>query len=262
MQTLKTYLTLILSGTALALVGCSSNETSTCGDGSLFTHKATNYCLYEVPITEQGFECPASYPNEFAYNDFRACAMGDMVPDDFEPNARMAVFMGSDAGTKDGNISSDAGDCYAPWQSPVTEVTPTSMPTSVGMTVEFSYNSAGAGDRALITLETFVETTFFSDSDGPFTIEENSGHWVELRDANDKTLYTQTKFSIISDFMEAFPGPDGGFVNIPGCLKIGTLRITNMANPPEATQIVFFQDAIDGMDGPTIEFARFDLPGR
>ncbi len=164
--------------------------------------------------------------------------------------------MGSGSvGSDDGMDSSDAtgeGTCFEQWSSPVAIVEAASRPAAnvPGMRLRFAYTPG------VVTLTEILDEQIVQGSDGPFSPRTHSGSWVELRDAADTTLYTSLEFQVVPESMEALPGGP-----IVVCPEDGLLQLTNFPNDPAATQVVFFQEALDGeLGGPTIEFLRFDLP--
>ncbi len=280
MRTNKPSTALLFASYALLIAACSSETPSVCGEGTEFSHHTANYCLYREPITEQGFTCPASLPNAFSFGDFRACAMEMDLPQDFEVAARKALFMTTDARAQDTSVEQDGaqmdarltmdasvpedagGDCFSAWQNVQSIVTATDTPSDAnGLRFELTYR-LNESNQAEIELENIAAEAVVQDSDGPFSTETHSGHWAELRDDQNQTLYTRQVFQLIPESVEVFPGPDSGFSNVTQCPEDGVIRLQNMDNIASATQLVLFQDEIDGKDGPTIEFARFYLPGR
>lgn len=161
----------------------------------------------------------------------------------------------SDGGSEDGG--SDTGDvlveCFDAWADPVAVVEAPSRPAPgvPGMRLRFTYAPG------VVTLTEITDEQVVQPADGPFSPEENSGTWVELRDAADQEVYTRGVFELIPESMEVF-GPMG---NVVSCPEDGFLQVTNLPNDSSATQIVFFQEAIDGeTTNETIELLRFDLP--
>jgi hypothetical protein len=128
------------------------------------------------------------------------------------------------------------------------------------MRVSFTYGTSNG--RGRIVLDRIAGEQVVGTSDGPFTPGLNSGHWVELRDASDRTLFTVVEHQLVPESAEG-PGPDGGFMNVPVCPSNGIILLTNLPNDAAATHVVFFGDALDGVadSGPTREIARFALPG-
>ena len=91
----------------------------------------------------------------------------------------------------------------------------------------------------------------------------NCGSWVELRDVNNATLYTRLVWNLFGENVEVPPVPDGGdFMNFSVCPSNGFIRLNNLANLSNATDLVLYSDVIDGQFGvgPTTEIARFRLP--
>ncbi|MCA9527864.1 MAG: hypothetical protein KC549_16370, partial [Myxococcales bacterium] len=156
----------------------------------------------------------------------------------------------------------DAGpfDCAAAWRAPALSVDAAPLPAgSVAMTIDLDYGLRDG--RGFITLRALRATGVARPSDGPFSVDENAGHWAELQDADGATLYTRGVFQLIVESLEAPPAGDSGFARVDVCPDAGSIRLGDLPNDPRATQLVLFQDAIDGrFEGPTIEVARFPLP--
>ena len=153
--------------------------------------------------------------------------------------------------------------CFEAWQHPVLEVKATSRPKAstelpaLYFTVNYAVPATGF---AHIVIDQIEAGEIVEDSDGPFSVQTSSGSWIELQDAAGKTLYTQLKFELIPESVEA-SGPNGIFQNIVECPHSGRLRLTGFPNRPEARSLVFFQNPVDGVAGTnTVEFARFELP--
>lgn len=157
--------------------------------------------------------------------------------------------------------SADAGEltCAAQWAHPRLTVEAAARPASPGLELIFRYGLEN--QQGYITLTQAREATVVRPSDGPFSVEANAGHWAELRDAQNQTLYTRGVFQLIVESLEAPPAGDAGFVRIDQCPDFGEIRLDNLPNLAGATEVVLFQDAIDGaFGGPTVEVARFTLP--
>ena len=173
-----------------------------------------------------------------------------------DPGSASGSGSGSGPGSASVDTSPDAtGEdaCWAAWVEPVASVTAPSRPdpaTSPGMTLDFDY------ELGSVVLTSILEEQIVQPSEGPFSPKDTAGTWAELRDASDAILYTQAVFTLVPEAIEA-----AGAGWAPMCPETGSLRLHNFANDPAATEIVFFQEAIDGtMTSVTIELLRFTLP--
>lgn len=158
---------------------------------------------------------------------------------------------GSDAGS-DGDTGSEQA-CFDAWAEPMAIVEAPSRPDAgvPGMRLRFTY---GTG---VVTLTEITDEQIVRPPDGPFSPRENSGTWVELRDAADQEVYTRIEHQLVPESVEV----TGPMSNLVSCPEDGFLQVTNLPNDPTATQVVFFQEAIDGETTlETIELLRFDLP--
>lgn len=152
--------------------------------------------------------------------------------------------------SEEGGGTTDAA-CFESWTDPVAIVEATTRPArSPGMRLNFDYTPG------VVTLTDIIEEQVVLPSDGPFDPDEVAGSWAELRDANDEVVYTQLAFQLIPESVEV-AGAGQAIV----CPDRGGLNLSNMSNDPAATQVVFFQEALDGeLTSETIELLRFDLP--
>jgi hypothetical protein len=164
---------------------------------------------------------------------------------------------GSDTGVSDDGSSglATSGDtedaCFDAWAQPIAVTTAPSRPSTPGMRANFEYADG------VVTLVSIADEQIVQPSEGPFSPEKNSGTWIELRDASDTTIYTRGFFELIPEAVEVFDPPSW----IPQCPGDGSLFLPNLDNAAAATQLVFFQEAVDGeMTLDTIELMRFDLP--
>ena len=89
----------------------------------------------------------------------------------------------------------------------------------------------------------------------------NSGSWLELRDEDDRPLYTRGVYQLVPEFVEVPPPPGGDFENIIECPTEGVLVVHDVPNDTRAAQVVLFQEPIDGeLTFETVELLRLPLP--
>lgn len=160
----------------------------------------------------------------------------------------------SDDGTDDAETST----CVEAWQDVRASVTAPPRPGDVALTFDISYSQVGSSIE--LVLDGVRGTGVAQDSDGPFASSTHSGSWADLRDADDNVLYQRNVYMLFPEALEA-PTEDGGFEQVPQCPADSSVRLSSFPNLPAATQLVLFNEVIDGQPGgPTVEIARFDLP--
>jgi hypothetical protein len=158
----------------------------------------------------------------------------------------------------DGDDTDTASTCVEAWQDVRASVTAPPRPSDVALTFDISY--AQVGSSIELVLDGVRGTGVAQSTDGPFSTETHSGSWAELRDADDNVLYQRTVYMLFPEALEA-PTEDGGFEQLPQCPDDSSVRLSNFPNLAGATQLVLFNEVVDGEPGgPTVEIARFDLP--
>lgn len=182
-------------------------------------------------------------------------APGDSAPGDSAP----ADSAPGDSALADATPDMGPFDCAEAWATPRQITTAAARPATPAMGLSFDYGLMGG---AHITLTEVTEGRVVQPADGPFSVQTHAGAWVELQDAAGVTRYTRGVFELIGESLEVPPPPgDGGFSRVDRCPDVGSIRLSNLPNDPAATQVVLFQEALDGRSGgPTIELARFALP--
>jgi hypothetical protein len=156
------------------------------------------------------------------------------------------------ADTLDGTSDTAEQACFDAWQDPMSAVVAIARPAAApAMRLHFEY------EPGVVTLTEITEEEIVLPPDGPFDPDENSGSWVELRGADEAVLYTRLMHTLVPESVEVV-GPLG---QLPTCPEDGFIQITNVPNDPAMTQVVFFQEPIDGESTlQTIELMRFELP--
>jgi hypothetical protein len=184
---------------------------------------------------------------------------GPEVPQDAARSDAVADSAIADSAVADAAPDMGPFDCAEAWANPRLTTTETTRPATPALGLTFDYGLTGG---AHITLTEVAEGQVVQPSDGPFSVQTHAGAWVELQDAGGVTRYTRGVFELIGESLEVPPGPgDGGFSRVERCPDVGSIRLSNLPNDPAATQVVLFQEALDGQSGgPTIELARFALP--
>ncbi len=162
-----------------------------------------------------------------------------------------------DPGEQSDDVGS-AGTCVEAWQDVRASVTAPQRPGDVALTLDVSYSQVGS--RIELVLDSVRGAAVAQDSDGPFASSTHSGSWADLRDADDNVLYQRNVYMLFPEALEV-PTEDGGFEQVPQCPGSSSVRLSNVPNLPAATQLVLFNEVIDGQPGgPTVEIARFELP--
>jgi hypothetical protein len=180
----------------------------------------------------------------------------------FEPS------VDSDAGPPEPQGGADEcetppASCFEAWACPLLLSSAPARPdptANPGLRFELSYEASDA--EAQIELVEIHGAQVVRPSDGPFSPGTHSGAWAELRDANGTILYTRGFHELISEWREVPPDEDGGSPSqVLICPRGGALLLSGFPNPQQATELVLFQEPIDGeRTYETVEFARFRLP--
>lgn len=182
-----------------------------------------------------------------------ACAAGD---DDAET--------GTDSGAETDDSRGDpATTCFEAWADPIGTTTARTRPDRDdfgAMSLQLSY-SVSDDFVATVVLDKITGRSAARPSDGPFSVGDNSGSWLELRDEDDAPLYTRGVYQLVPEYFEVPPPPGGDFENVVECPTEGALVVHDVPNDERATHVVLFQEPIDGeLTFETVELLRVPLP--
>lgn len=203
--------------------------------------------------------CDGAQPSEDGAESRDAAGLDARVTDSAPADSAPGDSAPADSALADATPDMGPFDCAEAWATPRLTTTAAARPATPAMGLSFDYGLMGG---AQITLTEVTEDRVVQPADGPFSVETHAGAWVELQDAAGVTRYTRGVFELIGESLEAPPPPgDGGFSRVDRCPDVGSIRLSNLPNDAAATQVVLFQEALDGRSGgPTIELARFALP--
>jgi hypothetical protein len=245
-----------------AFVACTESETAAtrCGvDGVYGENNIGASCAYIV--IGGGFDCPEGLSHRMDFSTGVVCSEHPSEPEELPMEVCIELDLTCRSDSDGGGVA-DASDrelaeselaCWSSWESVLTSVTAEAR-ASAGFRPTISYEISDPESVQLVLTE-LRESTVFGSSSGPFSIETHSLSWAELRDSNDVTLFTLGT-ELIPESAEVF-GPMG---HIYECPSSGSIRLNAMPNLEGAADLVLFQEALDGVEGPTIELARFRLP--
>jgi hypothetical protein len=153
--------------------------------------------------------------------------------------------------------------CFEAWACPVILSSAPARPDPAEYSaLRFRLSYEASDSEARLELVGITGAHVAQSSDGPFSPDTHSGSWAELRDDDDRILYTRGFHELVPESREVPPDEEGGSpTNIIACPEQGELLLTAFANLESATELVLFQEPIDGeRTFETVELARFHLP--
>ncbi|MCC6994941.1 MAG: hypothetical protein IT370_10055 [Deltaproteobacteria bacterium] len=103
----------------IGAAGCQSS--GLCGKGAPANFGGRQYCYYDRAITEEGFRCPASLPNQLPLGELEVCAAEAMLPPGLAAYLRQAApDSGAPVGVDASVVDAEVASCLAepPCQEP------------------------------------------------------------------------------------------------------------------------------------------------